>query len=131
MSLARRKYLVKDVMTVNPVTVKPSSTVWEAVTRMASLDIGALPVIDEEGKLVGIFTERDLLKRVIAKKLDPEKTLISEVMTPSPVSIDPEEPVENARFLMAKLKTRHLPVVDKDGRLIGIVSIRDIEYVEA
>ena len=54
-------------MTPNPVSVKPDSTVWEAVLKMDELNIGALPVVDEYGKLVGIFTERDLLRRVIAK----------------------------------------------------------------
>ncbi len=118
-------------MTPNPVTVKPDSTVWEAVLRMDELDVGAVPVVDEFGKLVGIFTERDLLRRVVARGRDPKNTRIQNVMTPSPVSISPGEPVDVAKSIMANLKVRHLPVVDDEGRLIGIVSIRDIELIEA
>lgn len=125
------KYRVRDVMTTSVVAVKPESTVWEAVVKMDKLGVGAMPVINDEGKLVGIFTERDLLRRVVAKRRDPETTRIREVMTPNPVTIGPDEPIETARRLMAKIKARHLPVVDEEGRLIGIISIKDIEYVEA
>lgn len=131
MSLSARNYYVKDIMTTNIVTVKPQSTVWEAVVKMDKLGIGALPVVDEYGKLVGIFTERDLLRRVVARKKDPETTLIRDVMTPSPLTVSPDEPIEVAKQLMAKIKARHLPVVDSEGRLIGIVSIKDIEFIEA
>lgn len=131
MSLSGRRYSVRDVMTTEVVVVKPESTVWEAVEKMDRLGIGALPVVDEEGRLVGIFTERDLLRRVVARRRDPESTLVREVMTPGPLSIGPDEPLEAARRLMAKVKARHLPVVDEYGRLVGIVSIKDIEFVEA
>jgi len=124
-----RPYRVRDVMTVNPVTVKPDDTVWDAVVKMDQLGIGALPVVDEEGRLVGIFTERDLLRRVVAKKRDPEKTLIREVMTPDPVYATPEDSLEEAKRLMAKVKARHLPIVE-EGKLVGIISIKDIEFVE-
>ncbi|MCE4627970.1 MAG: CBS domain-containing protein [Desulfurococcales archaeon] len=116
-------------MTPNPVTVTPDETVYEAAVKMAELGVGALPVIDEEGRLVGIFTERDLLVRVVAKGLDPTKIRVGEVMTPNPVTVGPDEPVEEALRLMAKIRARHLPVVDEKGRLVGIVSIRDLELV--
>jgi len=124
-----KPYKVKDVMTANPVTVKPDDTVWDAVVKMDQLGIGALPVVDDEGRLVGIFTERDLLRRVVAKKRDPDKTLIREVMTPNPVYATPEDSLEEAKRLMAKVKARHLPIV-VEGRLVGIISIKDIEFVE-
>ena len=130
MSLGKRRYLVEDVMTRSPVTVKPTSTVWEAVLKMDELDVGAMPVVDEYGRLVGIFTERDLLRRVVAKGRDPRTTLIRDVMTPSPVSISPKEPIEVARSIMANMKVRHLPVVNEEGKLVGIISIRDLELVE-
>jgi len=129
-SLGKRRYLVEDVMTRSPVTVKPTSTVWEAVLKMDELDVGAMPVVDEYGRLVGIFTERDLLRRVVAKGRDPRTTLIRDVMTPSPVSISPKEPIEVARSIMANMKVRHLPVVNEEGKLVGIISIRDLELVE-
>lgn len=131
MTYGAMKYRVRDVMTTSVVAVKPESTVWEAVEKMDKLGVGAMPVINEEGKLVGIFTERDLLRRVVAKRRDPDTTRIREVMTPNPVTIGPDELIETARRLMAKIKARHLPVADEEGRLIGIISIKDIEYVEA
>ncbi len=117
-------------MTRNPVFARPNETVFEAVKKMDELGVGALPVVDESGKLVGIFTERDLLRRVVAKQRAPERTLIKDVMTPNPVTIKPNESVLEALRLMAKLKVRHLPVVDDSGNLIGIVSIKDIEFVQ-
>ncbi len=125
----RGGHKVREVMTHNPVTARPDEPVIAAVLRMAELGIGALPVVDESGRLVGIFTERDLLVRVVAKRLDPEKVLVGTVMTPNPVTIGPNEPVEEALRIMNKIRARHLPVVDENGRLIGIVSIRDIELV--
>ena len=121
---------VADVMTRNPVTITPDSSVLEAAKKMASLGIGALPVVDEEGRLIGIFTERDLLQRVVAVERDARATRVADVMTPNPVTVKPEDPVDQARRLMAKIKARHLPVVDDTGRLVGIVSIRDIELAE-
>ena len=126
----RRSYSVAEVMTKNPVTARVGETVMDAVIRMDRLGIGALPVVDEKGNLVGIFTERDLLRRVVAKGLDPSRVRIEEVMTPNPVTVRPEDSVEEARRLMARIKARHLPVVDERGRLVGIVSIKDIEFVE-
>jgi len=124
-----RPYKVRDVMTRDPVTVRPDDTVWDAVVKMDELGIGALPVVDDEGRLVGIFTERDLLRRVVAKRRDPERTLIREVMTPDPVYATPDDTLEDAKRLMARVKSRHLPIVE-GGRLVGIISIRDIEFVE-
>ena len=125
-----KPYLVRDVMTKNPVTVSLNETVWDAVVKMDALGVGALPVVDDNGRVVGIFTERDLLRRVVAKKKDPQKTLISEVMTRNPVTVKPTDTIKTAKALMAKIKARHLPVVDDDGKIVGIVSIKDIEFVE-
>ena len=125
----RGGHRVREVMTPNPVTAKPEEPVIAAVLRMAELGVGALPVVDDSGRLVGIFTERDLLVRVVARRLDPEKVRVGDVMTPNPVTIGPDETVEEALRIMNKIRARHLPVVDEKGRLIGIVSIRDIELV--
>ncbi len=125
-----KPYLVKDVMTRNPVTASPNETVWEAVVKMDTLGVGALPVVDDEGRVIGIFTERDLLRKVVARKLDPAKTLIRDVMTRNPVTVKPDDTIETAKKLMAKIRARHLPVVDDSGKIVGIVSIKDIEFVE-
>lgn len=105
-------------------TLEPSATVVEAARMMAYLRIGALMVVDGH-RLVGIFSERDALTRVVAKEKDPATTLISEVMTPNPVTIAPDTTVQRALDIMAEKGFRHLPVVDED-RIVAIVSIRDL-----
>jgi len=105
-------------------TLEPSATVVEAARMMAYLRIGALMVI-EDGRLVGIFSERDALTRVVAKEKDPATTLVSEVMTPDPITIAPETTVQRALDIMAEKGFRHLPVVEED-RIVAIVSIRDL-----
>ncbi len=126
----RLDYRVEEVMTRNPASVKPDNTVMDAVLIMDKLGIGALPVVDENGRLIGIFTERDLLRRVVARRRNPEKTLIRDVMTPNPVTVKPDESVAEALRIMSSLKVRHLPVVNDAGILVGIVSIKDIEFVQ-
>ena len=105
-------------------TLEPSATVVEAARMMAYLRIGALMVV-EDGRLVGIFSERDALTRVVAKEKDPATTLVSEVMTPDPITIAPETTVQRALDIMAEKGFRHLPVVEED-RIVAIVSIRDL-----
>ena len=123
----REEPVVADIMLRNPKTVRVGQTVGEAVDIMAGLNIGAIPVVDEEGSLVGIFTERDLLRRVAARRLPLDGTRIEEVMTPNPVSVTEDTGVEEAKEVMARIKARHLPVVDGRGKLIGIISLSDIE----
>ncbi|MCB1930543.1 MAG: CBS domain-containing protein [Rhodocyclaceae bacterium] len=104
-------------------TAKPTDTVLAAAERMKDRSIGALLVVDGD-QLVGIFTERDALYRVIAAGADPSKTKISEVMTPNPQTIEADKPFRNALHLMYENGYRHVPVVD-GGRPIGVVSARD------
>lgn len=104
--------------------VTPDSDVFEASVKMADARIGALLVLSE-GKLVGIFTERDILNRVVAKGKDPAKTKISEVMTKDVAVSDAEETYEECLSQMRKLGCRHMPVVEGD-RLLGVLSIRDL-----
>jgi CBS domain-containing protein len=104
-------------------TVTPSEMVSVAVRKMTQSEIGALPVI-EHGKLVGIFSERDVLIRIVDQGLDPDTTPVGDVMTPSPKSITSSQEVREAMRLMSKGRFRHLPVVDGDA-LVGLISIRD------
>lgn len=106
-----------------PVTAPASITVREACQRMAAAKIGALLVV-EHGFLTGIFTERDALNRVLAPGLDPEHTLLSEVMTANPRAVPPEKPLSYALHLMHIGGYRHMPVVQA-GRPLGMVSVRD------
>ncbi|HEY9567021.1 MAG TPA: CBS domain-containing protein [Thalassobaculum sp.] len=107
------------------VTVHSSDSVRAVVHLMARRHIGAVPVLDADGALVGIFTERDVMCRVVGRDLDPAGTSVADVMTPSPVTAAPDWPILRALEQMAAGGYRHLPVVEGD-RLLAIVSIRDL-----
>lgn len=105
------------------VAAAPGLTVREAARLMAAEKKGALPVL-ESGRLVGIFTERDAVFRVIAKGLDPDATTIGEVMTRDPVTIAADKPLGHALHLMYEGGFRHIPAME-GARVVGIVSARD------
>lgn len=105
------------------VTVPRTASVRTAAHMMKEFRIGALAVVDGE-RLVGIFTERDALFRVLAGRLDPDRTSVEEVMTAEPTTIAPDRAVMHALHLMHDGGFRHLPVVER-GRPVGMVSIRD------
>jgi len=106
-----------------PVTASAQITVAAAARLMKERRIGALLVV-HDGRLAGIFTERDALFRVVAEGRDPAKTLVADVMTPNPRTISPDRPFGHALHLMYEGGFRHVPVVD-DGRPLGVVSARD------
>ena len=106
-----------------PVTAPKSATVREASRAMKQHNIGALLVVDGT-RLVGIFTERDALFRVLAEGRDAETTRVADVMTSQPQTIHPDEPFVHALRVMHKGRFRHLPVVEFD-RPLGMVSVRD------
>jgi CBS domain-containing protein len=96
----------------------------EAVTEMTRQRVGSVLVIDN-GKLVGIFTERDVLRRVVGAGVDPRRALVSDVMTTGVISITPEATVEETMVLFTEKRCRHLPVLEH-GQLVGTISIGDI-----
>ena len=106
------------------VTVQKTSTIAETARLMRRCKIGAVMVVDE-GRLSGIFTERDGLFRVLAQGRDPQTTVLGEVMTPDPETITPDRPVGHALHMMYEGGFRHVPVVE-DGVPIGMVSSRDV-----
>jgi CBS domain-containing protein len=106
-------------------TAKAGMTVRDVALTMTKRRIGAVIVVDDAGKLAGIFTERDVLTKVVAGKRDPDATLLADVMTRNPDTIGPEESATEALDMMRRHGYRHLPVVD-GGRLIGVVSVRDL-----
>jgi CBS domain-containing protein len=106
-----------------PITIAQTATVLEGARLMKQHNIGALLVMDGS-RLCGIFTERDALFRVLAQPRDPVTTQLSEVMTPQPQTIHPDEPFLHALRIMHKGRFRHLPVVEFD-RPLGMVSVRD------
>ena len=104
--------------------VREEQTVLDVARLMVEHNIGAVPVL-RDGKLVGIFSERDLLKRIVAEGRDPKSILVGDVMTPDPLVVEPTETVEHCMVVMKQHNFRHLPVCDR-GRMVGIVSLRDI-----
>lgn len=104
-------------------TAPPQTTVLQAAAMMAKKHVGAVLVVEDE-RLVGIFTERDAVFRVIARKLDPAITPLADVMTRDPKSVSPDKSFGHAMLLMHENHCRHLPVVD-NGKPVGIVSSRN------
>ena len=100
----------------------PHTLVSKAAKLMAAKNVGAILVV-EDGKLVGIFTERDVVFRVVAQGLDPQRTAVATVMTCAPLTVDPDTPFGYALVVMQENGFRHLPVV-QDGKPVGIVSSR-------
>lgn len=115
---------IGDLVKRPPVAVRPDTSVREAVSIMHRENIGSVVVTDFEGRVLGIFTEKDLV-RIIAEGISLE-TKIAEVMTRNPVVIREDEPVSKAVTIMAEKRIRHLPVVGPAGILKGVVSARDI-----
>jgi len=102
----------------------PSMTVAEAAAYMSARKVGAVAVVDANG-LAGLFSERDLLKRVVTAGRDPRATLIAEVMTKQLLTADAEESFEACLARMSQAGIRHLPVLDH-GKLLGMVTMRDL-----
>ena len=116
---------VREVMrTENLVTVPPTASIREAVERMYRANVGSVLVVDGEGRLLGIFTERDLV-RVVATGVNLEER-VERVMTTRLVTASPDESLAMVASKMIEHGIRHIPVVDETGRLVGIVSIRDV-----
>ena len=100
----------------------PETLVSKAAKLMASKNVGAVMVVEKD-RLIGIFTERDAVFRVVARGLDAKTTRIADVMTPSPHTVDPDQPFGYALHVMHEKGFRHLPVIE-NGKPIGIVSSR-------
>src|SRR3954469_23476225 len=106
-------------------TVPPHATVRSAAGTMTRVNCGSVLVIEPPDQMLGILTERDLMTRVLAKGVDPEKTRVRDVMTPKPICVHPETPVSEAVVIMIERGFRHLPVVTQERRILGVFSVRD------
>ena len=107
------------------VTVHPETTVMDAVRTMAQERIGAIAVT-EGTRLVGIFSERDLMLRVVVEKRDPERIYIRDVMTSPVETIRRDSSADDAIKMMLEKHIRHLPIVNRDGTLCGMISMRSV-----
>ncbi len=123
MPIPRAEDLVKGV---EAVSAQPDEKVVDAVTKMSKYNIGSIPIIDKESRLLGIFTERDLVHLLATKGIEVLNIELSKVMTKDLVVASREDPVPLIAQKMVKHGVRHIPVVDTNNKLVGIISIRDV-----
>jgi len=116
---------VSQVMTRDAECIRPDATVQEAAGRMKTLDIGSLPVCDND-RLVGVITDRDIAVRSVADGRDPRADPVRGTMTPDLVYCFEDEDTEDAARKMREKQIRRLPVLNRDKRLVGIVSLGDL-----
>jgi CBS domain-containing protein len=116
---------IRDLMTRSPRTVDSGSSAVEAARFMRDEDVGLIPIVESD-RLVGTVTDRDIAVRLVAEGKSPEKMQVADIASRELVTIDPDQDVEEAMRLMAKHQVRRLPVVEEDGKLVGIVAQADI-----
>ncbi len=107
-------------------TTRPDETVLSATQKMNDHSIGALLVVDDQDSLVGIFTERDVLRRIVAAERAPASVMVSEVMTTEVAYCKSDTSVDDARSIFRQFRIRHLPVLDSEGKVHGLISIGDL-----
>jgi CBS domain-containing protein len=107
------------------ISLGPHASTWEAACVMTKANCGSVLIVDTMGTLLGIVTERDLMTRVLAKALNPEKTLVSDVMTRSPICVAPDTLVSDAVVIMIERGFRHLPIMSAGLKILGVFSVRD------
>jgi CBS domain-containing protein len=116
---------IRDLMTSNPTTIEPDKTVVDAAKLMRDEDAGLIPVVEKQ-KLIATITDRDITLRVVAEGKDPSSTNVRDVASTRLVTVDPDQDLDEALRLMAKNQVRRLPVVEEDGKLVGIVAQADV-----
>jgi CBS domain-containing protein len=124
---------VKDILAVkgaHALSISPEATALDAAVLMNEHKIGSLLVMSG-GQLIGIITERDILTRVVVPRLDPGETPVGDVMTTEVVCCQPHTKLDEARGVLKNRRIRHLPVVDEDQRLHGLISIGDLNAHDA
>lgn len=125
---------VRDILASKGHTVytgDAATSVLDATREMNRHHIGSLVVTNDSGQVVGIFSERDVLRRVVVEQRNPAETPISEVMTRQVICVKPESPTDEVRSIVAQHRVRHLPVVNESGELVGLISIGDLNKATA
>jgi CBS-domain-containing membrane protein len=116
---------IRDLMTDNPCAIDAEKPVAHAARMMRDEDVGLAPIVEGD-RLVGTLTDRDIAIRVVAEGRDPETTTVRDVASTDLVTVDPEQGLDEALQLMAQHQVRRLPVVEEDGRLVGVVAQADV-----
>jgi CBS domain-containing protein len=120
---------VAEVMNTSVLTVDPTASIGEAAEKMIDAGVGAVVVMEDMARIVGIVTERDIL-RAVAQRARAAEARVRQWMTESVVTIEPDTKIKDAAKMMFEKNFRHLPVVNKDGRLMGIASLRRLSQHE-
>ena len=120
---------IAEIMNKSVVTVDPTSSIGEAAEKMIDAGVGAVVVMEDMARIVGIVTERDLM-RAVAQRARAAEAKVRQWMTESVVTIEPDTEIKDAAKMMFERNFRHLPVVNKDGRLMGIASLRRLSQHE-
>jgi CBS domain-containing protein len=116
---------ILEVMTSDPRSVSPDAPVADASRIMRDEDTGIVPIV-EDGKLIGTITDRDIVVRLIAESRDASSAIVRDIASTDLVTVDPQQDLDEALRLMAQHQVRRLPVVEEDGRLVGILSQADV-----
>ena len=116
---------IRDLMTENPCAIDADKSVAYAAKMMRDEDVGLAPIVEGD-KLIGTLTDRDIAVRVVAEGKDPNQTTVREVASTNLVTIDPQQDLDEALRIMAKHQVRRLPVVEEDGKLVGVVAQADV-----
>jgi CBS domain-containing protein len=121
---------IAEVMTQRPRAVTTQTTVREAARLMDEEDVGALPVVDDGTRLVGIVTDRDVAVRVVGRGLDSDTTVVGDVASRDVVALTPDHDLEEALRLMAREQVRRVPIVVRENELVGMLAQADIAHAE-
>ena len=116
---------IRDVMTSNLCTIDAGKPVAYAAKMMKEEDVGLAPIVEGD-KLIGMLTDRDIAIRVVAEGRNPDQTKVREVASKQVVTIDPQQDLNEALRIMSKHQVRRLPVVEEDGKLVGVVAQADV-----
>jgi CBS domain-containing protein len=112
---------VRDAMTSDPCTIDADKPVAYAAKMMKQENVGIAPIVEGD-RLIGTLTDRDITVRVVAEGMSPETTRVREVASSAPVTVDPQQDLDEALRLMATHQVRRLPVVEEDGRVVGVLA---------
>jgi CBS domain-containing protein len=117
---------VRDAMTPGVGTAAPTESLADAAQRMKEEDVGSLPVVEDD-RLIGIVTDRDIVVRAVAERVDPQSVRVGDVASRELVTVGPEQDLDEALELMARHQVRRLPVVE-EGRLVGMLAQADVAF---